>query len=133
VVLHNDAPLHVVPMSGGSEVPISSWPPSVAYQAEPDPCVPLLPALPKGVCVTGLSFQLSGVQPPDPVGGIAEIPDISGRSLAEGDPARGGGSVSPAAATGGSVAAILLVATSTYALRRMRGRPAGSRTTMPPP
>ena len=51
------------------------------YQAEPIPCVPLLPVLPKNVCVTSLSMVLG----PQPVGGIAELPEVTGTSLAATD------------------------------------------------
>ena len=74
VTLHNEAPLRIVPMSGGSEVSLSSWPPSgVTYVVEPNPCVPLLPSAPKEICVTSLSFTLD-----PPVGGIAGLPAVKG-------------------------------------------------------
>ena len=80
VTLHNEAPLHIVPMSGGSEVSLSRWPPSgVTYRVEPSPCVPLLPSAPKEICVTSLSFTLD-----PPVGGIAAPPEPAGTSLETG-------------------------------------------------
>ncbi len=61
---HNKVPLHLVPMSGGSEVSLSEWPPiGVKYEAAPDPCVPLVPILPQNICVTGLSIVLGGELP----------------------------------------------------------------------
>ena len=64
IMRHNEVPLHLVPMSGGSEVPLAEWPPiGVTYQAEPDPCAPLLPQLPAELCVTSLSIVFGEVQP----------------------------------------------------------------------
>ncbi|MDZ4277836.1 MAG: dockerin type I repeat-containing protein [Dehalococcoidia bacterium] len=59
ITLHNEIPLHVVPMQGGNEVNIDAWPPEGAtYAAELDPCVPLLPADPAEVCVTAVSIVI---------------------------------------------------------------------------
>jgi len=61
---HNEVPLHLVPMSGGSEVSLSAWPPTgVKYEVMPSPCVPLIPILPQNICVTGLSIVLGGELP----------------------------------------------------------------------
>jgi len=67
LILHNEEPFRLVPTSGGSEVPLTAWPPTgVTYQGEPDPCIPLLPALPAQVCVTMVSVTFGGPQPPMP-------------------------------------------------------------------
>ena len=64
IILRNDVPLHLVPMSGMTEVQLDSWPPlGVTYVAEPDPCLPLLPSLPAGICVTLLSVEMLDVVP----------------------------------------------------------------------
>ena len=64
LILHNEEPFHLVPTSGGSEVPLNAWPPTgVTYQDEPQPCVPLLPVLPAQVCVTSLSMVLGELKP----------------------------------------------------------------------
>jgi hypothetical protein len=67
LTLHNNEAMHLVPMSGGNEVPLTAWPPSdVTYQDEPDPCIPLLPVLPAAVCVTMVSVTFREPQPPTP-------------------------------------------------------------------
>ena len=67
LTLHNNEAMHLVPMSGGIEVPLTDWPPtSVTYQDEPDPCIPLLPTLPAEVCVTMASVTLGEPQPATP-------------------------------------------------------------------
>ncbi len=99
VTRRNQVPLHLVPMSGGSEVSLSDWPPlGVTYKAVPAPCVPLVPTLPQNICVTSLSITITGGPPiatptatatstplptstPDPVGGIAELAEIAGTPL----------------------------------------------------
>ncbi|MCH8920966.1 MAG: hypothetical protein IIA23_09755 [Chloroflexi bacterium] len=64
VTRHNVVPLHLVPMSGGSEVSLSEWPPTgVKYEAAPVPCVPLIPILPQNICVTGLSIVMGESKP----------------------------------------------------------------------
>ena len=75
VVRHNEGPLRLVPVSGGSEVSLSEWPPTgVKYEATPDPCVPLIPILPQNVCVTSLSFTLGGELPTPTVTPIPTTP-----------------------------------------------------------
>ena len=65
LTLHNTEAMHLVPMSGGNEVPLTAWPPSgVTYQDEPDPCIPMLPVLPAQVCVTMISVTFG--EPPAP-------------------------------------------------------------------
>ncbi|MCH8901613.1 MAG: hypothetical protein IIC88_04875 [Chloroflexi bacterium] len=93
VTRRNEVPLHLVPMSGGSEVSLSEWPPlGVTYEAVPTPCVPLIPILPQNICVTSLSITITGGPPtatpiplptatPDPVGGIAELAEVAGTPL----------------------------------------------------
>lgn len=103
VTRHNLVPLHLVPVSGGSEVSLGEWPPiGVKYQATPVPCVPLVPFLPQNICVTSLSITITGASPiatptatatptplppstPDPVGGIAELSEVAGTPLAATD------------------------------------------------
>ncbi len=64
VTRHNEVPLHLVPMSGGSEVSLSEWPPTgVKYETTPEPCVPLVPILPQNICVTGLSIVMGESKP----------------------------------------------------------------------
>ncbi|MCH7838028.1 MAG: hypothetical protein IIC26_05910, partial [Chloroflexi bacterium] len=87
VVRHNEVPLRLVPMSGGSEVSLSEWPPTgVKYETTPSPCVPLIPILPQNICVTSLSFTLGGelptptatptVEVPTPVATIEPTPEL---------------------------------------------------------
>lgn len=67
VTLHNNAPLHVVAATN-----LYNWPPgSATYSAAPNPCVPLLPALPKSICITSLSLTISGG-----VGGMTELASV---------------------------------------------------------
>ncbi len=68
LILHNEAALRVVPVGGnGDETSLLSWPPlGVTYAVEPNPCVPLLPALPANVCVTALSVTIQGEPPATP-------------------------------------------------------------------
>jgi len=70
ITLYNTVPLHMVPTSGGNEVPVLSWPPypAVTFVADTTPCIPLLPTLPLDACVTALSATLSPV-----VGGVSEL------------------------------------------------------------
>ena len=98
VTRRNEVPLHLVPMSGGSKVSLSEWPPlGMTYAAVPTPCVPLIPILPQEICVTSLSITITGGPPtatptatpiasptptPDPsVGGIAELAEVAGTPL----------------------------------------------------
>lgn len=72
ITLHNNTALHLVPMLATTQVPIGSWPPyGIPLKAIPSPCVPLLPAQPKDICVTSLTvtFGSSGA-----VGGVTELP-----------------------------------------------------------
>ncbi|OGO51099.1 MAG: hypothetical protein A2148_07000 [Chloroflexi bacterium RBG_16_68_14] len=67
--LHNEVPLHLVPVPDGS---VDAWPPvGETYQAQPDPCVPLLPSLPAEVCVTSLSVTLLEAAPENPTYSVA--------------------------------------------------------------
>jgi len=73
ITLHNNAALHLVPMLATTQLPIGSWPPySIPLKANPSPCVPLLPAQPKSVCVNSLTvtFGSGGGD----VGGLTELP-----------------------------------------------------------
>ncbi|MCH8025915.1 MAG: hypothetical protein IH866_03890 [Chloroflexi bacterium] len=66
-VVHNEMPLHLVPMENGEEVSLSGWPPvGVTYAATPDPCVPLLPELPAEICITSVSIEFGAVKTPTP-------------------------------------------------------------------
>lgn len=72
---HNEVSLHLVPMSGSSEVSLSEWPPTgVRYEATPDPCVPLVPILPQNICVTGLSIVLGDELPTPTATPTVEVP-----------------------------------------------------------
>ncbi|MCH8950029.1 MAG: hypothetical protein IIB87_06590 [Chloroflexi bacterium] len=85
--VHNDVAARVVPMFGGTPLPLASWPPiGRTYGASYDPCVPLLPATPKEICVTALSFEFESLAA---VGGVSELAGEIGAPLAE--PAAGGG------------------------------------------
>ena len=87
ITLSNAAPLHMVPMMGGNEVPLNAWPPvGVTFRAVPNPpggsgvqpqtypsgaphCtsgLPLLPPLPAKVCIDSISIVISGVGTPTP-------------------------------------------------------------------
>ena len=58
-ILHNKAPFHLVPTSGGIEVSLTAWPPTgVTYEDAPEPCIPLQPSLPAQVCVTSLAIVM---------------------------------------------------------------------------
>jgi hypothetical protein len=73
MTLSNNSALRVVPMSGGNQVPLQSWPPDgVTYGATYNPCVPMKPVNPSNVCVTSISMTLSV-----PVGGLTELPDVA--------------------------------------------------------
>lgn len=75
ITVHNATAFHVLPMYDGSELPISSWPPTaIPWQADFATCVSLLPILPKGVCVTELSMTMSATGAE--VGGFAELPGV---------------------------------------------------------
>lgn len=85
--VHNEEPIHLVPMVDGSEVSLDDWPPEgVTYQTEPftasgsyalpqtwppgEPgCsggVPLLPQLPAKICLTSLSVLIGELKVPTP-------------------------------------------------------------------
>ena len=82
MTLSNNVALHIVASNN-----LTEWPPiSASYAATPDPCVPLAPALPKQICITGLAFTISGGTLA--VGGMASLPDI-GRAAARGNTAAG--------------------------------------------
>ncbi|MCH8026293.1 MAG: hypothetical protein IH866_05810 [Chloroflexi bacterium] len=90
VSVHNDVAARIVPMFGGTQMPLTSWPPFAStYAASYDPCVPLLPADPKEICVTALSFRFES---PGGVGGVSELAGEIGAPLAE--PAANGGGLS---------------------------------------
>ena len=79
VTLHNNAPLHVVATTN-----LYNWPPaSTTYSAAPNPCVPLLPALPKSICITSLSLTISGG-----VGGVTRLSEIGASAATERAPSR---------------------------------------------
>jgi hypothetical protein len=74
---HNNVAIHAVPMYSGEELAISSWPPTaVPWEAAPSPCVPLLPTLPKDVCVTALSMTVSATGAGGGVGGHSELSGV---------------------------------------------------------
>jgi hypothetical protein len=82
ITLHNDAPLRTV--AAGN---LYGWPPSSAsYSATPNPCVPLLPSIPKGICITSLSFKISGSN--ETVGGVTELSGAGGSAESERAPSR---------------------------------------------
>ena len=135
VTRRNEVPLHLVPMSGGSKVSLSEWPPlGVTYAAVPTPCVPLIPILPQEICVTSLSITITGGPPtatptatpissptptPDPsVGGIAELAEVAGTPL-DAAGSSGGNVASVAAAI--AVGAVALGGAAWYARRRRVG------------
>ena len=65
--VHNEVPLHLVPVEEGEEVPLDAWPPiGVTYVASPEACVPLLPALPAEICVESISITVGVVKTPLP-------------------------------------------------------------------
>ena len=87
IALSNAAPLHMVPMVGGNEVPLNAWPPlGVTFRADPNPpggsgaeaqtyppgaphCasgLPLFPPFPAKVCIDSISIVISGVGTPTP-------------------------------------------------------------------
>ena len=73
ISLHNDASIHVQTMYQGSPIAISTWPPTaVPWEADLATCAPLMPTLPKDVCITELSFTLSGTTLGG-VGGVSEL------------------------------------------------------------
>lgn len=79
--VHNDVAARVVPMFGGTPLPLASWPPiGRIYGASYDPCVPLLPATPKEICVTGISLEFA---PAPGVGGVSELAGEIGAPLTE--------------------------------------------------
>lgn len=136
VTRRNDVPLRLVPMSGGSEVSLSEWPPlGVTYEAVPTPCVPLVPILPQNICVTSMLITITGGPPiptltatstplptstPDPVGGIAELAEVAGTPLeataSSGDNAGAGVAVAFAAG------AVVLGGAAWYARKRRLGK-----------
>jgi len=74
--VHNETPLHLVPMSNGSEVHLDSWPSlGVKYGQHPAPCIRMLrnvldprtqdPWAPAEICVTDISVTLG--PPPTPM------------------------------------------------------------------
>jgi hypothetical protein len=82
--VHNEVPLHLVPMSGGGEVSIDAWPPlGVTYGADPDAppgshCadgIPLLPSLPAEICVTGVSVEIHEALTPTPSATFTPCPE----------------------------------------------------------
>ena len=74
IALHNNATLHMV-----ASTDLIRWPPaSATYAATPNPCVALFPSLPKGICITSLTFTVGGG-----VGGITELPDIATAAASE--------------------------------------------------
>lgn len=85
LTLRNLVPIHMVPVSGGSEVPLASWPPfGVTYRATPTPCVPLVPTQPAEVCVTMVSVTFAAGGGPTPTPAL--IADPPTFSLASGGP-----------------------------------------------
>ncbi|MDP3768793.1 MAG: hypothetical protein Q8S13_12325, partial [Dehalococcoidia bacterium] len=67
LTLHNTAPLHVVPVSGASEVNINAWPPvGATYGGEYDPCIQLHPQMPAEVCVNSVSITIGEEKVPTP-------------------------------------------------------------------
>ena len=78
LTIHNTEAMHLVPMSGGNEVPLTAWPPSgVTFQDEPDPCIPMLPVLPAQVCVTMISVTFGEPPAPTPTPTITRPPEYT--------------------------------------------------------
>ena len=117
--VHNDVAARVVPMFGGTPLPLASWPPiGRTYGASYDPCVPLLPATPKEICVTAMSFEFFST---GPVGGATELAGEFGAPLAE--PAASGGGLAfiiAAAGAAAAVAAAFALGGGWYARRALR-------------
>ncbi len=83
ITKHNEDAIRVEPMSFGSPLSISSWPPSaVPWETDLTSCVSLLPTVPKDVCVTSLGFVLIGGPTDGEVGGLAELARIGGADAA---------------------------------------------------
>jgi hypothetical protein len=71
-------------VAGGN---LYGWPPvSATYSATPNPCVPLLPSIPKDICVTSISFKISGGSAA--VGGVTRLADVDAAAEAERAPSR---------------------------------------------
>ena len=86
--VYNDVAARVVPVLGVTPLPLASWPPiDRIYGGSYDPCVPLLPATPKEICLTAMSFEFE-LAPG--VGGVSELAGEIGAPLTE-PAARGGG------------------------------------------
>lgn len=79
ITLYNSAPLHLVATAN-----ILNWPPvNAGYAATPNPCVPLTPSLPKGICITNLLFTIGGG-----VGGVTRLADVAALAETERAPSR---------------------------------------------
>ena len=142
VTRRNLVPLHLVPMSGGSEVSLSEWPPlGVTYEAVPTPCVPLVPILPQDICVTSLSITITGGPPiatptatstplptstPDPVGGIAELAEVAGTPPEATASSGGNAGVIAGVAVAVAAGAVGLSGAAWYGRRRLRSAGAAS-------
>jgi hypothetical protein len=106
ITLHNDTALHMVAASN-----LYTWPPfSASYSATPIPCLPLFPSLPKGICITSLSFTISGG-----VGGVTRLADVDAPAEAERAPSRS----DTAAGTGIAVAGALAAGVAGWYVRRL--------------
>ena len=109
ITLHNDTAIRLVGPT------LYGWPPQGArYSAQPDPCVPLLPSLPKQACVTSLSFTLGD----PPVGGIAELPQLEAAALGEPDASGPVSTVIAAIAAAGAAGVLGLIGVAWWARRR---------------
>jgi hypothetical protein len=96
ITLHNDAALHMVAASN-----LYTWPPGSAnYAAIPSPCVPLFPSLPKGICITSLSFTISGG-----VGGMTKLSGVAADAESARAPSRSDTAAGIGIAVAGAVAA----------------------------
>ncbi len=117
--VHNDVAARVVPMLSGGPLPLGSWPPiDRTYGASYDPCVPLLPATPKEICVTAISLEF---EPAPGVGGVSELAGEIGAPLAE--PAAGGGGLAfvvTVAGVAAGFAAAFALGGGWYARRALR-------------
>jgi hypothetical protein len=106
ITLHNEAALHMVAASN-----LYTWPPvSATYSATPNPCVPLLPSLPKGICITSLSFTISGG-----VGGLTRLADVDATAERDFAPSRH----DTAAGIGIALAGVLAVGVTGWYVRRL--------------
>lgn len=65
--VHNELPIHLIPIDSGEQTSLDEWPPTgVTYEAEIDECIPLLPELPAEICVDAVSIEVGEPKTPTP-------------------------------------------------------------------